>query len=59
MEEEEKESKTLQKAKEDFDAFRKAYPGTKRGLTTEFENFKRKHTKKSDLRFFPRFVFTH
>lgn len=41
--EEGKESITLQKAKDDFDVFRKVYPGTKRGLTTEFENFRRKH----------------
>lgn len=26
-----------------FDDFRKIYPGTKRGLQTEFENFKKKH----------------
>ena len=43
MEEEGKESLTLQKAKDDFDVFRKAYPGSKRGLGTEFENFRRKH----------------
>lgn len=43
MEDAEKESITLQKAKDDFDVFRKAYPGTKRGLGTEFENFRRKH----------------
>lgn len=34
---------SLQKAKEDFDVFRKTYPGTKRGLATEFDNFRRKH----------------
>jgi hypothetical protein len=27
-----------------FDEFRKAYPGTKRGLETEFENFTKKHS---------------
>lgn len=43
IEEKGKESITLQKAKEEFDVFRKAYPGTKRGLTTEFENFRKKH----------------
>ncbi|ROS85195.1 hypothetical protein EEK90_03365 [Muribaculaceae bacterium Isolate-036 (Harlan)] len=37
------ESITLQKAKEDFEIFRKAYPGKKRGLDTEFANFKKKH----------------
>ena len=39
----EEESITLQKAKEDFDAFHKKYPGKKRGLETEFANFKKKH----------------
>lgn len=34
---------TLQKAKTDFEVFRKAYPGKKRGLNTEFANFKTKH----------------
>lgn len=42
-EEDEKESITLQTAKEIFDEFRKAYPGKKRGLDTEFMNFKKKH----------------
>ena len=27
----------------EFDKFRRSYPGTKRGLITEFENFKKKH----------------
>lgn len=27
----------------EFEKFRKVYPGTKRGLKTEFENFKKKH----------------
>lgn len=29
--------------KDEFELFRKRYPGTKRGLDTEFENFKKKH----------------
>lgn len=29
--------------KEEFELFRKRYPGTKRGIATEFENFKKKH----------------
>lgn len=29
--------------KEEFELFRKKYPGSKRGLDTEFENFKKKH----------------
>mgnify|MGYP005769721965 FL=1 len=30
--------------KDIFDEFRRAYPGTKRGLETEYENFQKKHT---------------
>lgn len=40
---EKEESITHQKAKEDFELFRKLYPGKKRGLDTEFANFKKKH----------------
>ena len=29
--------------KDEFESFRVRYPGSKRGLTTEFENFKKKH----------------
>ena len=29
--------------KEKFEIFRKIYPGTKRGIDTEFDNFKKKH----------------
>lgn len=32
-----------------FDFFRKIYPGTKRGLITEFENFKKKHKDWKDV----------
>lgn len=32
-----------------FDEFRKSYPGTKRGLITEFENFKKKHKDWKDI----------
>jgi hypothetical protein len=28
---------------QDFENFRRIYPGTKRGYTTEFENFRKKH----------------
>ncbi len=38
-----KESKVNNKEKEIFDIARKIYLGTKRGLDTEFENFKKKH----------------
>lgn len=31
------------KEKEAFDIFRKSYPGTKKGLETEFQNFTKKH----------------
>lgn len=37
------EVEVLSKEKELFEAFRKAYRGTKRGLDTEFSNFKKKH----------------
>ena len=32
-----------------FDEFRKEYPGTKRGLETEFKNFKKQHNDYSDI----------
>ena len=35
--------KNTDKIKEKFEVFRKKYPGTKRGLETEFENLKKKH----------------
>ena len=34
---------TVDSDKEQFDLFRKNYPGTKRGLETEYANFKKKH----------------
>lgn len=37
------EVETLSQLEAEFDTFRKAYPGTKRGLKTEFDNFKKKH----------------
>lgn len=37
------EREILSKLEAEFDTFRKAYPGTKRGLKTEFGNFKKKH----------------
>lgn len=37
------ETESVSKQEAEFDAFRKAYPGTKRGLKTEFDNFKKKH----------------
>lgn len=42
-EEEEKEEKKKEIYKETFELFRKKYPGTKKGLDTEFANFKKKH----------------
>lgn len=33
----------IDKFEEEFERFRKMYPGTKRGLDTEYANFKRKH----------------
>jgi len=38
-----KEKKEKEKEKDIFENFRKKYPGSKRGLDTEFEDFKRKH----------------
>ena len=37
------EEKRKEEAKKKFDDFRKQYPGTKRGLQTEFDNFVKKH----------------
>jgi hypothetical protein len=41
--ENENEIKDVIENKNIFEAFRKAYPGSKRGLDTEFENLKKKH----------------
>lgn len=38
-----KESRQLSALEQQFEDFRKAYPGRKRGFDTEFEAFKRKH----------------
>ncbi|MCM8526965.1 MAG: helix-turn-helix domain-containing protein [Lentisphaeraceae bacterium] len=37
------DNKNNKKFEEAFEKFRKEYPGTKRGLSTEFQNFKKKH----------------
>jgi hypothetical protein len=44
-----KEKRGYREEKEIFDAFRKEYPGTKRGLDVEFENFRKKHNDWSDV----------
>lgn len=33
----------VQRAREEFETFRKVYPGKKRGLDTEFSNYRKKH----------------
>ncbi|MCD7936273.1 MAG: hypothetical protein LUG98_05375, partial [Tannerellaceae bacterium] len=40
---EKEEENELKNEKEEFEKFRCAYPGIKRGLDTEFENFRKKH----------------
>lgn len=38
-----KDKEIINKVKKLFDNFRKLYPGTKKGLNTEFNNYKKKH----------------
>ena len=40
---------TISDAKKSFDKFRKLYPGIKRALSTEFENFIKKHSDWADV----------
>lgn len=42
-------SSILSSSKEKFDIFRKKYPGTKRGLKTEYDNFVKKHKDSADI----------
>jgi len=47
--ESEDEDNSLIKYKNEFDIFRKEYPGTKKGLDYEFENFTKKHKDWKDI----------
>jgi len=44
-----KKKEKHKKEKEVFEIFRKIYPGTKRGLSTEFDNFTKKHKDWKDV----------
>ncbi len=44
-----KEGQELKRMRENFDQFRIIYPGSKRGLDVEFDNFKKKHPNYNQL----------